>query len=87
MGKKSGVRISVAPKYFFARSPSNTPYAAFAGSDQGGLFPLATLIPPKNTGWNLSRKSRVEKQTSGKFRMSNALDFYTMRSQSLAFLE
>jgi len=49
-GKKSGVLISWILKYFFALSVSNVPYAALAGSVHGGLFPLITLIPPKNTG-------------------------------------
>jgi hypothetical protein len=59
IGKKSGVRMSSAPKYFFTLSASNSPYLAFAGSVHGGLFPLNTLIPPKNTGWNLEQQNSI----------------------------
>lgn len=41
-GKKSGTSIFSMPWYFFARSPSNLPYAALAGRDQGGLLPEPT---------------------------------------------
>lgn len=39
MGKKSGVLISGAPKYRFARALSYVLYFALAGSVHGGLLP------------------------------------------------
>lgn len=52
IGKKLGTSIGT-PKYCCALLPSNLPYAAFAGRVHGGLFPEPTLMPPRNTGWNL----------------------------------
>jgi len=53
IGKNLGNRIYWIPKYFIALLLSSAPYTALAGSIHGGLFPLITVMPGKNTGWNL----------------------------------
>lgn len=40
MGKKSGASKSRTPKYLADRARSNPPYFAFAGTVNGGLFPI-----------------------------------------------
>ena len=47
------------PKYLHALFRSYTPYFAFASTVQGGLLPVATLMPPRKMGWYLRQRFQL----------------------------